>query len=428
MIKLSTKQEVMAQHPTCKLAMDGRNFVVLDCNKKLHGFEVVPDGDYKTEIPIKEPPVSRAWVVKTDKVTDPKNPRAGIDLALREAFQYLGNLENYVAPADKVIIKVNLGSAIFDEVNRVEETVSHPDVVASVIDALLSTGVKSENIKVAEANSTWVNMDGDAQHDVQAKFGYTKMMADKGVDFLNLTKDVWIPFKVMGEQGMIDVVFPKSLLKDQNASQKTKIISIAPMKRHFTEGVTLSQKNMFGAIPESLKVNYHRTEGGLRHIIAAAARIMRPDIAINDGVIGCALDHALCVPVNFKRLVVSNDPVCADRHTSEMMYYPYQKAPHIQLAIDRKDGDPKCPLMGDVEKGINTTWKEYDLPPSVIDSGNTILREFALVKMVPNWFIRRYATELLHPTIGFLNMIAVALSTGMGSLPEAMKEGNLWGL
>lgn len=427
LFKPPTKQAIKNRHSQCTVTMEGRNFLVFDCpapwgRRRKIGYETVPDADD----PLVPPEFgSRAWIGRIDKTPNPPDdPRAGIKGVLNEGLENIGGLRQYIDPTDKVFIKVNLGSGIFDDLTIIEETVSHPDVTASVIEQLKEIGVAAENIAVTESDSSWVDMNSGSK--ALQKFGYNKMLKDTGAKFHNLTKDEWIPFKVAGEKSMIDVTFPKALLKDKHTDQKTKIITISPMKRHFTEGVTLTMKNMFGAIPEPLKVHYHQTEGGLRHIITAAARIMRPDISINDGVIGCALDHATCVPVNYKHLIISNDAVCADRHTSDLMYYPHKRSPHIQLAIDRGDGDANCDLDGDKDKMVNPTWELYDIPQELVTAGNETLAGMAGIHRVPRWVIAGYSRHMLQPAVAMLNMAIQGVTSGIYALPEMLKEDNIW--
>jgi hypothetical protein len=153
---------------------------------------------------------------------------------------------------------------------------------------------------------------------------------------------------------------------------------------------------------------------------------MRPVLSINDGVIGCAGDHAFCIPVNFKHIIVSNDMVCNDRHASDFENYPYERSPHQKLNIDLREGDPNCPLIKDAnDEPDDSIWEKYSLPPSTLEFGDAMWsRLVPIMHIVPLSMVNFSARKYIQPAFAFLGSVIPLLTTMYTTFDE--KEVKKW--
>jgi len=228
--------------------------------------------------------------------------------------------DHIINPGDYVAIKINLGGGI----HHVPSTYSDPKICEAIIRAVKELGGIPF---VCEANMRAHKMD-----DKMLKIrGYYDMLQRNKTKFVNLSYIGTIEMKCIGLD--VKLLLPKILFYDN-----VKIISFAPPKPHWECGISCSQKNMYGAIAERRKSIYHRKFDRIDKTVAAAARLMSPDINI----LGC---QNLCVgtgphfgePVPFNKLIISEDMVYGDKLCSEIFGYPYKFVKYAMINTNNVD-------------------------------------------------------------------------------------------
>lgn len=237
-------------------------------------------------------------------------------LAAREALEKIG-ADSLIGRGDKVAIKVNLGGGI----TGIPSSFTEPAIVAGVVDALRDLGARPF---ICEADMRTLTID----QRMLRRRGYDDLVRRLDVPFVNLSRGQKVAF-FLGDLGR-KVLLPAVLLDPE-----VKIISVPTPKHHWECGVTLSQKNMYGAIAERRKSLFHfHGQSILDRVVAGAARIMRPDLCVIGATQLCGgLGPHLCVPINFNRIIVGNDMLAADAVASEFLGFPYDQVKHAMINL-----------------------------------------------------------------------------------------------
>ena len=235
------------------------------------------------------------------------------------AFEKI-NAGDTIHQGDKVAIKINLGGGI----HHIPTTYSDPTICEEIIK------------KVKDLGATPFVCEADMRaHTMNKKMlrvrGYYKMLQKNNTPFVNLSKYSMVDMNCHGVD--IPLKLPEILLKPD-----TKIISFAPPKHHWECGITANQKNMYGAIADQKKSRFHRKYERIDKVIAAAARMMSPDINILAGFdIGEGMGPHFCIPIKFNRMIISKDMVRGDKVAAEILGYPFQLIEYAMINTNRKD-------------------------------------------------------------------------------------------
>jgi uncharacterized protein (DUF362 family) len=119
---------------------------------------------------------------------------------------------------------------------------------------------------------------------------------------------------------------------------KSTIISVPKLKVHRTATVTLSLKNMMGALAS--KGSMHR--GRLSQNIADLASILRPSVSVIDGIVAGEGDEMSGNPVEMNLVIAGTDPVAVDAVGAAVMDIQPTDVKHLVLA--QKKGLGTCNL------------------------------------------------------------------------------------
>lgn len=142
-----------------------------------------------------------------------------------------------------------------------------------------------------------------------------------GVKLVDLNKDVFVEVKPSS---------PLSLKKTRVAKTalESTIISVPKLKPHRIATVTLSLKNMMGALAS--KGTMHT--GRLSENIADLASVLRPSISVVDGIIAGEGHETSGCPVEMNLVIAGIDPVAVDAVGSAVMDIDPSEVKHLLLA------------------------------------------------------------------------------------------------
>lgn len=237
--------------------------------------------------------------------------------AVLDALNKIG-AASIIQPGSAVAIKINLGGGI----NHVPTTYSDPAICEAIIQAVKRMGAHPF---VCESDMRAHKMDAR----LLRVRGYLDMLARNDAPFVNLSQGETVQMTCRDVD--IPLPLPEILLRPE-----TRIISFAPPKHHWECGITGSQKNMYGAIAEPRKSLYHRQFDRIDRVVAAASRIMRPDISILAAFhLGAGLGPHFCYPVAFNRMLVAKDMIRCDKAASEILGFPFDR---VQYAMINANG------------------------------------------------------------------------------------------
>jgi uncharacterized protein (DUF362 family) len=172
----------------------------------------------------------------------------------------------------RILLKAN----IVESHRNAEQIVTHPSVVIAAAEAFLQLG--ADKVIVAEGpghcRDTYMILE---------EAGYDKIVDQKRITFVDLNYDDWLTISNAGTKTNL-----KSFAVPATLKQVDWIVSMPKLKTHHWAGVTLSMKNMFGALPGSFygwpKNVFH--QAGIETSIIDINSTLRPHFAIVDGIVG----------------------------------------------------------------------------------------------------------------------------------------------
>jgi len=139
------------------------------------------------------------------------------------------------------------------------------------------------------------------------------------VKLVDLNRDDFIPIRSPSPLA--------NKVKIAKTALESTIISVPKLKPHRQTGVTLSMKNMMGAATPkgSMHLNLSRN-------IAELASIIKPCIAVIDGVIACEGHETSENPVEMNLVIAGRDPVAVDAVGAAVMGIPPTEIKHLIFA------------------------------------------------------------------------------------------------
>ena len=119
-------------------------------------------------------------------------------------------------------------------------------------------------------------------------------------------------------------------VKIAKTALESTIVSVPKLKPHRMADVTLSLKNMMGAVTPKGSIHNH-----LSQKIVDLASIMKPSLAVIDGIIAGEGHETSGNPVEMNLVIAGTDPVAADAVGAAVMGITPETVKHLLLAEDR---------------------------------------------------------------------------------------------
>ena len=190
---------------------------------------------------------------------------------------------------------------------------THPQVVAGAIEYLQAHGF--HNLVILEGS--WV---GDRTGEAFEVCGYSRLVQEYGVPFIDTQKDGWHTKDCAGMELEIgDCV-----------KQLDVLINLPVLKGHCQTKITCALKNMKGLIPNREKRHFHGM--GLHKPIAHLNAGIHQDFILVDNICGDLDFEDGGNPVVMNRLIAAVDPVLCDAYVCRMLHYEPQEVPYIHMA------------------------------------------------------------------------------------------------
>jgi len=143
------------------------------------------------------------------------------------------------------------------------------------------------------------------------------------VRMADLNQDEFIEMRPRNPLAMKKVKIAKTALD-------STLISVPKLKPHRVAGVTLSLKNMMGAMTP--KGAMHTS---LSKNIVDLVSLIRPSVAVIDGIIAGEGHETSGNPVEMNLVIAGTDPVAVDAVGAAVMSIPPQAVKHLRLADER---------------------------------------------------------------------------------------------
>lgn len=143
------------------------------------------------------------------------------------------------------------------------------------------------------------------------------------VKLVDLNKDEFIEVKPANPLALKKVKIAKTALE-------SAIISVPKLKPHRMARVTLSLKNMMGAVAPKGSIHNPLSEK-----IVDLASILKPSVAVVDGIIAGEGHETSGNPVEMNLVIAGVDPVAVDAVGAAVMGIPPESVKHLRLAEER---------------------------------------------------------------------------------------------
>jgi uncharacterized protein (DUF362 family) len=152
--------------------------------------------------------------------------------------------------------------------------------------------------------------------------GVDKVAERWNVKLIDLNEDEFVEVQPPNPLSLKSVKVAKTALE-------STIISVAKLKPHRVATATLSLKNMMGALAN--KGTMHRGRS-LSENIADLASILKPSLAVVDGIIAGEGHENSCNPVEMNLVIAGTDPVAVDTVGAAVMGIEPNEVKHLLLA------------------------------------------------------------------------------------------------
>ncbi len=255
--------------------------------------------------------------------------------SLQRGLQYI-DWDRFVNGKSTVFIKPNLTFP-----RHIEGVTTSPELLRCLLQLLRG---KSGRVIVGEsdgANHAFTAEESLAGHSL---YDICKEEGAEAVSLSKLPSSV-IESSVLGKK--VKVQLPDLLLNDVDC-----FISMPVFKVHAMTTVTLSLKNSWGCVPDTMRCLLHQD---LAHKLALIAGRLKPRIVIIDGLYSLNRHGPMYgEPVKTDLLLVSDNTVAADALGASVMGFSPASIKHLSLAEKTGLG----PLaLSDMQ--INTDWSQY---------------------------------------------------------------------
>jgi len=240
-------------------------------------------------------PIPSSSLVSIVKGTSATSRRALIEKALEP----IGGIQKILPPGSRVLVKPNVGFYARD-------ATTEPDVVASL----------AKIVKEANTEALIVGDSSLRGYDTTQAFkssGIAEAVKNLGVECRNLAKD---PVETLDIPNGVTI---RKVSTYRTVRESTFIIGVPKLKRHSTTTVTISLKNMLGAVTDDEKGRFHRE--GIDQSIADLNSALKPNLVVidatrvmtNTGPTGGEM-------VELNTIIASRDPVAADLIAAEILF------------------------------------------------------------------------------------------------------------
>jgi uncharacterized protein (DUF362 family) len=229
----------------------------------------------------------------------------------------------------RVVIKVNLCDFRQPE----SGAVTHPIFLDAVLSYLRSLPERFQ-IFVVESDATV------GRPDVLVRWlGIQPIIEKYDAKYVNLSKDKLVKQRIAGRY--FDELHIPQVIADCEY-----FITMPKLKTHLLTDITCCLKNQYGCIPYRRKIRFHHA---LDDVIVDAARAMRPDFCIVDGILAMSgvKGPDLGIPIRSNVVVTGKDPVAVDSVCAEIMGFNPRSIGHVRKAEEAGIGKMSYTIEGE---------------------------------------------------------------------------------
>ncbi len=240
-------------------------------------------------------PIPPSFLVSVVKGTSATSRRALIEKALEP----IGRIQEIIPSGSRVLVKPNIGFYARD-------ATTEPDVVASITEIVKE--VNSRALIVGDSSVRGY----DTTHAFESS-GIAEAVKNLGVECRDLAKD---SIETLDIPNGVTI---RKVSTYRTVRESTFIISVPKLKRHGSTTVTISLKNMLGAVTDDEKGHFHRE--GIDQSIADLNSALKPHLVVIDATrVMTKTGPTGGKMVELNTIIASKDPVAADLIAAEKLF------------------------------------------------------------------------------------------------------------
>jgi len=167
------------------------------------------------------------------------------------------------------------------------------------------------------------------------------------VKLVDLNKDEFVEVRPTNPLALKRVKIARTALE-------SSIISVPKLKPHRLARVTLSLKNMMGAVTPQGSIHNPLSEK-----IVDLASVIKPSVAVIDGIIAGEGHETSGNPVEMNLVIAGTDPVAVDAVGAAVMGIPPESVKHLRLAEERGLGTCDLKQIGIMGEPIEQVKKKF---------------------------------------------------------------------
>jgi uncharacterized protein (DUF362 family) len=276
--------------------------------------------------------------------------RIGDDLraAVRRSLEGAGILDR-VKAGTRVALKPNFTYPYYKR-----GVTTSPQVIREVVLALRE---RTDRIAVVETDGgygAWQATEAFKGHHLY------EMERELGIEVVNLCDEPREPLRYRSGGAELELPLPTRLLRETDV-----FITMPVPKIHCMTGLTLSYKNQWGVVPDTMRLRRHYV---FDDAIVAINRALRPAV-LADGTFFLDRNGPMeGDPVPMGLILGATDPGAFDRYVSQLMGWSWRDVPHLRRAAS----------LGDLPADLREL--SFDVHP---DEART--RTFRLERTPRNW-------------------------------------------
>ncbi len=258
-----------------------------------------------------------------------------LDATLRRGLEFVG-WDQHVHGGSNVFVKPN-----FTFPSYVEGVTTSPDFLRHLLGILKSRAGK---VTVGESNGGNHSFSAD---DAFEGHGMHDICRAAGVELVNLSNlpSETVESKVLGKN--IKVQLPRMLLEEVDC-----FVTVPVLKVHVITTVSISLKNSWGCVPDTMRGLTHHN---LSRKLALIARLLKPKLVVVDGTYGLNKHGPMFGdPIRMDLVLMADNTVLADSLGASVMGFTPRKLNHLVLA--EKAGLGSLDLA---DGRINKDWRPY---------------------------------------------------------------------
>lgn len=286
-----------------------------------------------------------------------------LEATLRRGLEFI-RWDEHVTSSTHVFVKPN-----FTFPHYVPGVTTSPDFLRHLLGILKSRAGK---VTVGESNGGNHSFSAD---DAFRGHNMFEICRETGVDLVNLST---LPSEIIESQVLgkkIKVQLPRILLEEVDC-----FVSAPVLKVHVITTVSLSIKNSWGCVPDTMRGLTHQN---LSYKLALIARLLKPKIVVVDGTYGLNKHGPMFgEPVPMNLVLTANNTLLADALGASVMGFSPRRLNHLVVA--EKDGLGSLDLS---DADINKDWSPYrqhfEVRKTMIDRLSSLLfHSDALARLV----------------------------------------------